>query len=97
MQKEEKTFLNKEEAIRVAQIYNNTIHCFINPSFGIVGATWDIEDFKDTLNKAKTIEVGGSMCRSMKHAIALRTENDLYFFEHNEKELERLLKEKGVE
>ena len=94
---EEKIVLNGEEAIRIAQFYNNTIHCFINPSFGIVGATWDIEDFKDTLNKAKTIEVGGSMCRSMKHAIALRTENDLYFFEHNEEKLKKLLKERGIE
>lgn len=94
---EEKIVLNGEEAIRIAQFYNNTIHCFVNLSFSLLGATWSIKDFNDILNEVKTIEVGGSMCRSMKHALVIHTENDLYFFEHNEEKLKKLLKERGIE
>lgn len=96
MNKEEKTFLTKEEALRIANINDNQIHNFISVSFGLIGADYDIKTFNEYLEKASSIEVGGSQCRNMNHAIAIIKDNEVYFFEHKEEELKKLLKEKGI-
>lgn len=93
----EKIFLTIDEAKRIANVVDNQIHCFVNPSFGLVGADWSKESFIDELNKANTIEVGGDQCRGMNHALAVIVGDEIYFFEHNEEELKKILKEKGVE
>ena len=94
---EEKVFLTIDEAKDIANIVDNQIHCFMNPSFGLLGADWSEESFINLLNKAATIEVGGSQCREMKHAIAVIENKEVYFFEHNEEKLKELLKQKGVD
>lgn len=85
--------LTKEQALSIAKINNDKIHCFLAASFGLIGADHDIKSFAEKLNKASSIEVGGNNCRSMSHALVLWIEDEPYFFEHNEEKLKTLLKE----
>ena len=85
--------LTKEQALSIAKIDNDKIHCFLAASFGLIGADHDIKSFVEKLNKASSIEVGGNNCRSMSHALVLWIEDKPYFFEHNEEKLKELLKE----
>ena len=95
--KEEKIFLTKEEALRIANIIDNKIHNFVSTPFALIGADWSEKDFKKKLKLADNIEVGGTNCRSMKHALVLSVKKEQYFFEHKEEELKKLLIEKGLE
>lgn len=88
---EDKIFLTKEQALKIADIENNQIHNFISVSFGLIGADYDIDTFKNYLETADSIEVGGEGCRGMGHAIALIKNKEIYFFKHNEKALLNLL------
>ena len=85
--------LTKEQALSIAKIDNDKIHCFLAASFGLIGADHDNKSFEEELNKASSIEVGGNNCRSMNHALVLWIEGKPYFFEHNEEKLKELLKE----
>ena len=93
MKEEKVIFLTKEEAMKIAKIKNNQIHCFVNPGVNmIVGADHSKESFMSDLERAKEIEVGGEHCRKMGHALVLWQGNEPYFFEHNEEKLIELLK-----
>ena len=89
---EDLIFLTKEEALSIAKIKDNQIHCFINPGIDIlVGADHSKESFLKDLETAKEIEVGGEHCRKMKHALVLWQGDNPYFFEHDEDKLVELL------
>lgn len=94
---EDKIFLTKEEALKIAKIENNQIHNFVSSSFALIGADYDLETFNRYLDKATCIEVGGEHCRGMNHALAVYRNGEVYFFEHDEDKLKELLKEKGIE
>ena len=93
MNNEEVILLTKEEAIKIAKIQNNQIHCIINPGVNmLVGADHSYESFMSDLETAKEIEVGGENCRRMGHALVLWENKEPYFYEHNEEKLVELLK-----
>lgn len=93
MNNEDVILLTKEEAISIAEIKDNQIHCFVNPGVNIlVGADHSKESFMNDIESAKEIEVGGEHCRKMGHALVLWQKNEPYFFEHNEEKLVELLK-----
>ncbi|MBE6156951.1 MAG: hypothetical protein E7161_04345 [Firmicutes bacterium] len=94
---EDKIFLTKEEALKIAKIDNNQIHNFVSTSFALIGVDYNLETFNRYLDEATCIEVGGEHCRGMNHALAVQRNGEVYFFEHNEDKLKELLKEKGVE
>lgn len=90
---DEVILLTKEEAISIAEIKDNQIHCFVNPNVNmLVGADHSKESFMNDLETVKEIEVGGEQCRKMGHALVLWKRNEPYFFEHNEEKLVELLK-----
>ena len=90
---EDVILLTKEEAISIAEIKDNQIHCFVNPNVNmLVGADHSRESFLKDLETTKEIEVGGEQCRKMGHALVLWQRNEPYFFEHNEDKLAELLK-----
>ena len=88
---EEKVFLSKEEALKIANIKDGRIHCFLSTSICLTGADWSVESFREHLNKSEEIEVGGDTCRGMGHALVLWYNKEPYFFEHKEDELQKLL------
>ena len=93
---EDKIFLTKEEALKIAKIDNNQIHNFVSTSFALIGSDYNLETFNRYLDEATCIEVGGEHCRGMNHALAVHRNGEVYFFEHNEDKLKELLKEKGI-
>ena len=98
MKDEKVILLTKEEAMTIAKIENNQIHCIINPGVNmLVGADHPYESFMNDLESAKEIEVGGEHCRKMGHALVLWQGKEPYFYEHDEDKLVELLnlKEEG--
>ena len=86
--------LTKDEALDIANIKSNQIHCFLNASFGLIGADHSKKEFLDELNKAEKVEVGGKVSRRIGHALILWQGSTAYFFEHNEDRLTQFLKER---
>ena len=95
MEEEEKIFLTKEQALRIAKFNGDKIHNYLNLPFGLIGADYEKESFMNHLERAEKIEVGGKMCRGMSHALVLIIKGEPYFFEHDEEKLVELLKELG--
>lgn len=93
MDKEEKKFLTKEQALSCLIIKENQVHNFIPAPFGIIGADWSIEDVKECLESANSIEIGGEQCRKMGHGIAVTKQENVYFFEADNNKLDLLDKE----
>lgn len=82
-----RTFLTKEQAFKICYFKGNQIHNFIISSFGLIGADWNDDEFKECLETADTIEIGGDNIRNMGHALAIIKGKKVYFFEHNEEKL----------
>jgi len=91
---EEKIYLEKEQALKIAKFNDGQIHCFLSTNIALIGADHSKESFMEDLEKAETIEVGGKLCRAMNHALVLWLNGEPHFFEHNEEELKKVL---GIE
>lgn len=93
MDKEERKVLTKEQALSCLIIKGNQVHNFVPAPFGIIGADWNIEDVKECLENANSIEIGGGQCRNLGHGIAVIKEENVYFFEADNDKLDLLDKE----
>ena len=49
--------LTKEQALSIAKIDNDKIHCFLAASFGLIGADHDIKSFVEDLNNPPGIDI----------------------------------------
>lgn len=49
----------------------DTVHTFLNPAWGLVGASWARRDVIDVLANAKEIHVTGEAAQSMGHGLAV--------------------------
>lgn len=93
-------YLTLEQALDILP-KGNQIHCFVNTPFGLIGADWDKQKVKETLENAETVEIGGEQCKSIGHALVCIPKNaqkqsDLYFFQSDKAKVdyyEKLLKE----
>ena len=88
---EEKIYLTKEQALKIAKFNDDEIHCFLSTSFALIGADHSKESFMEDLDRAESIEVGGEHCRSMNHALVLWIKDEPHFFEHDEEQLKEIL------
>ena len=86
---EERIFLTKEQAMDCLIIKDGQVHNFVPAPFGVIGADWNIEDVKQCLENAESIEIGGEQCRAMSHGIAVINKENLYFFEADNKKLDK--------
>lgn len=101
---ENRLFLTLEQAIDVLP-EKEQIHCFMNGSFGLVGADWDKGKVKETLSNSDSIEIGGEQCKALGHALVCvpkgaKYQSDIYFFESDKEKVEyyeELLGEKSNE
>lgn len=80
-----KLFLTLEQAIDILP-KEEQIHCFINATFGLIGADWKKEKVTETLSNADSIVIGGEQCKALGHALVCvpkgaKYQSDLYFFE----------------
>lgn len=85
---DERIFLSVSQAIECLN-EGDTIHTYINPADSmLVGADWSRDAIIDTLIKHKdSIEIGGEMCRKMKHGLVVMRNGDPLFIEANEEKL----------
>lgn len=96
-------FLTFEQAIDILP-KEEQIHCFINATFGLIGADWEKEKVTETLSNADSIEIGGEQCKALGHALVCvpkgaKYQSDIYFFQSDKEKVEyyeKLLEEKGV-
>lgn len=86
--------ITKEQALKIAEFKDNTIHCYLNAPKGLVGTCHTIDSFIQELDEAESIEIGVNMCREMEHALVLWIKGIPFFYEHNEEKLKRLEKVK---
>ena len=93
MEKEERKFLTVEQALNCLIVKEQQVHNFILSFFGLVGADWNIEDVKECLESANSIEIGGEQCRKLGHGIAVIKGENVYFFEADNNKLDLLDKE----
>lgn len=97
---EKRLFLTLEQALDVLP-KSEEIHCFVNAGFGLIGADWNKDRVKETLEDAENIEIGGEQCKALGHALVCIPKNakklsDLYFFQSDKEKVdyyEKLLKE----
>lgn len=93
MNKEERKFITKEQAIDCLIVKENQVHNFVLAHFGLIGADWDIKDVEQCFNAAESIEIGGEQCRELGHGIAVIKGENVYFFEADNNKLDLLDKE----
>lgn len=87
----EKHYLTVDQALSVLPD-GDTIHCFVSGGM-LLGADWDRADVENYIQSAETREIGGKMCRSMGHGLAVYGKGGMKFFEANENKLIKI--EKG--
>lgn len=63
-----KICITKEQAISVLPD-GETIHTFLNPGFGLVGADWERDDILDKIEKSDVVELTGPGARGMGHGM----------------------------
>ena len=83
-----KKFLTKGQALSVLPD-GETIHTFLNPGFGLVGADWSREDIIEKIQNSDIIELTGEMARSTGHGMCAynndtRYHDDILFIETDE-------------
>ena len=97
---EKRLFLTLEQALDILP-KSEEIHCFVNASFGLIGADWNRKKVEETLKNAETIDIGGEHCKALGHALVCipknaKKQSDLYFFQSDKEKVdyyEKLLKE----
>lgn len=72
--------LTKEQALECLIIEDNQVHSFISTSFGLIGADWDIEEVKESMDEAESIEIGGEQSRKLNHVSNNRKRTRCMFF-----------------
>lgn len=92
-----KIYITKEQAASILPD-GDTVHTFLNPGFGLVGADWSREDILDKLEKSDILELAGDTARAMGHGLCAydrppKTQGDLLFIETDEEKLAALEKE----
>lgn len=85
-------YISYEEAISLLPD-GETVHTFINSSFGLMGADWNKEDILDKLKKSDIIEMTGKMARGTGHGICAysktaKYQNEILFIETDKEKLE---------
>jgi hypothetical protein len=96
-----KVYLTKEQAVSVLPD-GETIHTFLNPGFGLVGADWERDDILDKIEKSDIVELTGPGARGMGHGICAynkgtKWQSEILFIETDEKKLSALEKELGCD
>ena len=76
---QEPKFLNKEEAITLLN-NDERIHTFRNPAGILLGCDNDRSVILDIINNAKSLQIGGSGCRNLKHALVVEERNGNMLF-----------------
>ena len=85
----ERVALTKEQALDCLIVKEGQVHNFIPAPFGIVGADWNLNEVKECLDKANSIEIGGEQCRKLNHGVAVISGEDVYFFEADNNKLDK--------
>jgi hypothetical protein len=87
MKEQEKRFLTTQEAESLLNDCDS-IHTFRNTSGILLGCDNSRSFILEKINDAKTLQVGGDSCRSLKHALVVEEKNgQLLFVETNEEKL----------
>ena len=86
--------MTTEEILEIAVFNDNIIHCFPYSPYGILGIVYTKENFIKILENADNIEIGDDMARKMEHAIVVTIKDNVYYFEHDENKLRKMLKVK---
>ncbi len=71
MSTKEKLFVTAEQALSMLPD-GDVIHTFRSTNYTLVGADWSREEIVAAIQKYEC-ELGGDMCRSMKHGLAVHT------------------------
>jgi len=87
----ERLFLTKEQALSTLP-EGEDIHCFVSGGI-LIGADWSRKQVEEYIKNAETVEIGGGMCRSMGHGLAVFGTDGLKFFEAKEEALSKLEEE----
>lgn len=87
MASDTQTLLTPEQAISVLP-EGSSVHVYTNPAGMLIGCDWKRETLVDAIRKSPALEVGGAMCRSMKHGLIV-WESTMHplFVEHVESKL----------
>lgn len=81
MSEEERKFLTVDEAKEKISD-NDTIHVFANPGVNmLVGADWSRKQVIALIEKSETREIGGEMCRKMRHGLVVYDGSKHWFIE----------------
>lgn len=87
---EERLFLTVEQAISCLN-EGDSIHTFLNSPGILVGADCSRESVIETLQKhSNQIEIGGVVCRRMKHGLVVWRGDEPVFIEANEEKLKAI-------
>jgi len=83
----DKRFITLEEAISLLN-EGNEIHTFRNGGGMLIGADHERESLLKRMEKYQTtLQIGGEMCRKLKHGVILEDESGYLFIEANEEKL----------
>jgi hypothetical protein len=84
---EEIVYITVEQAISCLND-GDSIHTFLNPGGALIGADWSREAVIETLKShPDKIEIGGKMCRKMKHGLVVWRGDEPVFIEANESKI----------
>lgn len=94
-------YISYDEAVSLLPD-SETVHTFINESFGLIGADWNRADILDKLKKSDIIEIAGKMARGTRHGICAynktaKHQNEILFIETDKERLEAFDPEKDVD
>lgn len=82
--------ISVEEALYLLP-QENEIHTFRNPSGMLLGADWNRIELEGFIKShPDDLEIGGEMCRKMKHALVIKDVNGYLFVETDETKLNKL-------
>jgi hypothetical protein len=87
----DRIFLTKEQAIS-ALPKGKQVHTFLNPNGMLIGADWSKKSVLAEINKSddNCLEIGGELCKGMKHALIIYRDNSPLFVETNMDVIEKL-------
>lgn len=86
----DKIFITPEQAISLLN-EGDSIHTFRNPNGMLMGADWSRKEIIKALRSNPTgIQIGGEICRQMKHALIIEDAHGYLFIETNEQKLNEL-------
>lgn len=77
---EEITPLTILESIDLVKGKRESIHCFVQAPFALIGADWSWESFETALSKATYRTMAGERARALGHPLALSVDGKWIFF-----------------